>query len=168
MQPVEIALFTTGGTIDGADSDRGTSRQESDAAKWLETQSNITLFADALFNKDSRQITDADRTLMVARIRDCDSRLVLVTHGTFTIAESARAVQRSLGNTSKTVLLVGAWKPFGAIESDAPLQMEFALKALCSAPCGVWIAMDGRLWHPEVTQKIEVEPGVFKLREVLR
>ncbi|MEY4669585.1 MAG: hypothetical protein RL518_2284 [Pseudomonadota bacterium] len=168
MQPVDIALFTTGGTIDGADSDLGTSRPESDAAKWLGAQGGVTLVAHALFNKDSRLISDADRAHMVARIHGCSSQLVLVTHGTFTIAESAKTLKRALGDTTKTILFVGAWRPFGKVESDAPSQMEFALATLRYGCPGVWIAMDGRLWDPDITQKIEVEAGVFILRELPR
>jgi hypothetical protein len=44
--------------------------------------------------------------------------------------------------------------------------MEFALQVLSSERRGVWIAMDGRLWDPDATEKIEVEPGQFKLSEL--
>jgi L-asparaginase len=166
MKSVEIALFTTGGTIDGADSDRGTVRPESDAAKWLSLQPNVEVLSQPLFNKDSREITDADRAKIVSSIAACCSDAVIVTHGTFTIAQSARTLKRALGETEKTILFVGAWKPFGEPESDAPTQMEFALQVLRSGRPGVWIAMDERLWDPDLTEKIEVESGRFKLSDI--
>ncbi len=166
MKPIHVALFTTGGTIDGTDSDLGTLRSESDAAKWLSLQPNVNVLSHCLFNKDSRDITDTDRAKMASAISECSADLVVVTHGTFTIAQSARALKRALGETPRTVLFVGAWKPFGNLDSDAPAQMEFALQALRGERPGVWIAMDGRLWDPDVTEKIDVEPGKFKLREV--
>jgi L-asparaginase len=166
MKRIHVALFTTGGTIDGADSDLGTLRSESDAAKWLSLQPNVNVLSHCLFNKDSRDITDTDRAKMASAISECSSDLVVVTHGTFTIAQSARALKRALGETHRTILFVGAWKPFGDPDSDAPAQMEFALQVLSSERRGVWIAMDGRLWDPDATEKIEVEPGQFKLSEL--
>jgi L-asparaginase len=166
MRSFEIALFTTGGTIDGADSDRGTVRLESDAAKWLSLQPNVKVLSESLFNKDSREITDVDRAKIVSSIEACCSDAIIVTHGTFTIAESARTLKRALGETEKTILFVGAWKAFGEPESDAPTQMEFALQVLRTGRPGVWIAMDERLWNPDLTEKIQVEPGRFKLSEV--
>jgi L-asparaginase len=103
MKLVEIALFTPGGTIDGADSDRGTVRPESDAAKWLSVQPNVKVLSQPLFNKDSREITDADRAKIVSGIDACCSNAVIVTHGTFTIAQSARTLKRALGETRKTI-----------------------------------------------------------------
>jgi len=166
MSALELALFTTGGTIDGADSDRGLSRPESDAARWLTSQPDLKISATAILNKDSRQITSADRTSIVEAILKSPSRAILVTHGTFTIADTARALKTAFGDTKKTVLLVGAWVPFGGENSDAPSQMEFALKTLHTGAPGVWIAMDGRLWDPDLTIKKEVAPGKFGLVEV--
>jgi L-asparaginase len=168
MQTLNVALITTGGTIDGADIDRGTSRLESDAAKWLAAQTGVAVSTVALFNKDSREITDADRTALVEAIRSNPSRAVLVTHGTFTIADTGRALKAQLGDTDQSILLVGSWIPFGAESSDAPEQMEFALKILRSGRPGVYIAIDGQLWDPDVTEKREVEPGKFRLVEVPR
>jgi hypothetical protein len=38
---MKITLITTGGTIDGADSDKGSLRTSSDAALWLSKQKEI-------------------------------------------------------------------------------------------------------------------------------
>ena len=55
---IHITLFTTGGTIDGADSDKGTSRVKSDAAEWLKNQKDVRVTEKSLFNKDSREISN--------------------------------------------------------------------------------------------------------------
>jgi L-asparaginase len=166
MKNIQVALFTTGGTIDGADSDLGALQPESAAAKWLNVQPNVEAFIYPLFNKDSREITDADRAGIFAAINECHLTFVVITHGTFTIAQSARVLKAAMGQTNKTILFVGAWKPFGKPDSDAPAQMEFALQELRSGMPGVWIAMDGRLWNPDITEKVEVSPGRFTLAQL--
>ncbi len=119
-----------------------------------------------LFNKDSRAITSEDRETIIAAVVNSAAELFLITHGTFTIAETGRALKARLAGSAKTVLLVGAWKPFFSEDSDAPQQMEFALSELRRGVRGVWIAMDGRLWDPENTETREVRPGVYKLAEL--
>jgi L-asparaginase len=162
---LEIAIFTTGGTIDGADSDRGTIRQVSSAAGWLASQNDVNLTQYNLLNKDSRQLTAHDRQKIVQAVQNCAVDRVLITHGTFTISETGRALKSALGSTTKTVLLVGSWIPFNEPDSDAPQQMEYAFRVLDDGAPGVHIAMDGRLWDPNLTEKKEISSGKFQLVE---
>lgn len=161
----QIALFTTGGTIDGADSDKGTCRQTSDAGRWLSAQKNIHYTEKALFNKDSREITSDDRMTIVRAIQSCSTDLILLTHGTYTIAETGSVLKQAIGDPNKLVLLVGAWVPFSEANSDAPTQMMFALEKLSSGLHGVYIAMDNRLWDPSRTIKREISKGCYQLEE---
>lgn len=162
---IRIALFTTGGTIDGADSDKGITRETSDAAKWLSNQGNIQFSERSLFNKDSREITNEDHAAIIEAVRTCTDDCILITHGTFTIAETGKLLKRDLGNINKTILLVGSWVPFSELESDAPNQMSFALNQLKTGVKGIYIAMDNRLWDPDKTAKKETKPGHFELAE---
>lgn len=162
---LEIALFTTGGTIDGADSDRGSAPLTSSAEQWLIEQPNVNVTVHHLLNKDSRQITPEDRTTIAGAIATCPLNRILLTHGTFTIAETGRALRTALSNTKATILLVGSWIPFGDPGSDAPNQMQFALQVLGEGKPGIHIAMDGKLWDPALTEKREVGPGRFQLWE---
>lgn len=163
---LELSLFTTGGTIDGADSDLGSIRQISSAEQWLNNQPNVHARIHHLLNKDSRQITAEDRSSIVAAVASCRSKNILLTHGTFTIAQTGRALRAALVDTEATILLVGAWIPFGEPGSDAPTQMEFAIRSFREGCRGVFIAMDGKLWNPDKTDKLEVSPGKFELTEL--
>jgi L-asparaginase len=163
---MKIELITTGGTIDGADSDKGEIRKSSDVAKWLSDQPDIEFVHTPLFNKDSRLLSEEDRTKIAWAALNSPLDCVLVTHGTFTICKTGKAIksierQRIL---TKTILLVGSWIPFGERNSDAPVQMEFALRSFKTRPVGIYIAMDNRLWNPDATEKVELAPGVYKLR----
>lgn len=162
---MRISLFTTGGTIDGTDSERGTAREISEAASWLLAQPGVTASVRSIFNKDSREITESDRELLLSQVLRCSDSRILITHGTFTIAQTGRFLKAALGSTYKTILLVGAWIPFGEPSSDAPNQMKFALSRLEAGVSGVHIAMDGRLWDPDMTEKHEITPGIYRLVE---
>ena len=166
--PLRIVLFTTGGTIDGADADRGITREVSSAEQWLLKQPHVSVDVVHLFNKDSREFSDDDRRRLTDAVATAPSERVIITHGTYTIAETGQALRASLGDTQRTILLVGAWIPFGSPNSDAPAQMEFALDTLRTGAPGIHIAMDRKLWNPLTTEKVEVTPGVFCLREKSR
>ncbi len=167
---MKIEIITTGGTIDGTDSDKETVRHASDAARWLGEQPDIVSIHTPLLNKDSRLLTNDDRDQIIQAALNSESDCVLVTHGTFTICETGKAVKRAKEQqrpTSRTIILVGSWTPFGGTDSDAPSQMEFALKSLEQRPSGVFIAMDNQLWNPDTTEKVEVAPGIFRLCTVV-
>lgn len=162
---MKIEIITTGGTIDGADSDKGTVRYSSDAAKWLNEQPDIVSIHTPLLNKDSRLLTDDDRDKIIQAALTSEADCVLVTHGTFTICMTGKAIKRSAHQhkLSKTIILVGSWSPFGEPNSDAPSQMKFALQSLKNCTSGVFIAMDNELWNPDTTEKVEVAQGIYKL-----
>lgn len=164
---INITLFTTGGTIDGVDVKNVHRKEISDAAQWLSSRSDIRLITHALFNKDSREINPNDRALLIKAVQGCTDDRILITHGTFTIAETGKSLKRSLGNLDKSILLVGAWIPFSHPNSDAPQQMAFAFEQLKLKRAGVYIAMDNRLWDPYKTIKKEVRPGYFELQETV-
>jgi len=150
---MRITLITTGGTIDGLDSDNGVLRTKSAAAEWLKKQPGIQIEEIAICNKDSTDVNSSDREEIISAIQQSD-RFVLITHGTFTI-------------TDKAILRVGAWKPFGERNSDAEHQMAFALKLFLENPTpGVFIAMDDQLWDPDKAEKYEIENGKFRLRSI--
>lgn len=161
-----ISIITTGGTIDGADSDKKTSRAQSDAVEWLSAQPSIQIKHIPLMNKDSRLITDKDRQNIVQTALQDENNLIIITHGTFTICQTGRALKKHLKSLEKTILLVGAWVPFGEPNSDAEQQMSFALSILKSPRIGVFIAMDNHLWDPDTTEKKEIAPGVYRLETI--
>jgi len=159
---MKIALFLMGGTIDGANSDEGALRVHSEAALWLKQQTGINASIVAICNKDSREITKEDQDALIAQIESSPYDRILITHGTFTIAQTGKILKEVFAGTNKTILLVGAWVPFGEVDSDAPQQMNYAIETLTKGKAGVWIAMDGELFDPDLTEKVFAE-GQYKL-----
>lgn len=104
----------------------------------------------ALMRKDSLHLTDDDRALIRATIAAQPHRHVLVTHGTDTMVETARALG---GLPGRVIVLTGALNPARFQGSDAVFNIGTAVGAVQSLPDGVYIAMNGRIWRPDAVRK---------------
>ncbi|MBS0487883.1 MAG: asparaginase [Proteobacteria bacterium] len=104
----------------------------------------------ALMRKDSLHMDDADRDLVRRTIAAQPHRHVLVTHGTDTMVETARALA---GITDKVIVLTGALNPARFQGSDAVFNIGCAVGAIQALPDGVYIAMNGRVWDPARVRK---------------
>ncbi|MQA31453.1 MAG: asparaginase [Luteitalea sp.] len=111
---------------------------------------------------DSLDMTDADRAAIVAEcLRAVEPRIV-VTHGTDTIVETARALAAGLPSSSgKTVVLTGAMVPYAFGSSDGLFNLGSALSFVQVLPAGVYIAMNG---HSFAWDRVRKNPatGVFE------
>lgn len=104
----------------------------------------------ALMRKDSLHLDAEDRALIRATIAAHSHRHVLVTHGTDTMVETARALE---GLDGKVIVLTGSLNPARFQGSDAVFNIGCAVGAVQSLPDGVWIAMNGRIWRPDAVRK---------------
>lgn len=104
----------------------------------------------ALMRKDSLHMDDADRDLVRRTIAAQPHRHVLVTHGTDTMVETARALA---GIAGKVIVLTGALNPARFQGSDAVFNIGCAVGAIQALPDGVYIAMNGRVWDPARVRK---------------
>jgi L-asparaginase len=150
---VAIRIFTTGGTIDKVYFDAKSSYQVGDPQiSELLVEANVTCpyAVTPLLRKDSLELDDADRALLAERVAGADETQVLITHGTDTMVETARAL---LGIAGKTVVLVGAMQPARLRVSDAFFNIGFALAAVQLLPAGIYLAMNGRVFDPRTTRK---------------
>ncbi|HET8943047.1 MAG TPA: asparaginase domain-containing protein [Rudaea sp.] len=112
----------------------------------------------ALMRKDSLHMNAADRESIRNAIAAQPHRHVLVTHGTDTMVETARAL-RDL--TGKVIVLTGALNPARFQGSDAVFNIGCAVGAIQALPDGVYIAMNGRVWDPQRVRK-NVEENRFE------
>src|SRR5262249_7508969 len=115
---------------------------------------------DALMMIDSLEMTDADRARIVARCRDADEPRIVVTHGTDTMVETARALGAA-ALAGKTVVLTGAMVPYAFGSSDGLFNLGSALSFVQALPPGVYIAMNGR-WFTWDRVRKNRETGVFE------
>lgn len=154
-----IQIFTTGGTIDKVYFDAASAYEVGDPQiSGILRAAGVAFEApvEELLQKDSLEMTDADRTLVADRVRACGARHVVVTHGTDTMAETARTVAAALTEGSgpdKTVVFVGSLTPARFKASDAEFNIGFAIAAVQTLPPGVYVAMNGRVFDPQTVRK---------------
>jgi L-asparaginase len=148
-----IKIYTTGGTIDKVYFDTKSEFEvgEPQIVEILK-EAGVTVEYDVetLFRKDSLDMTDDDRALLAERVRVTPCQHILITHGTDTMVQTARALQ---GNVDKTVVLVGSLTPARFKTSDAAFNIGFALAAAQALAPGVYVAMNGRIFEPEQVRK---------------
>lgn len=114
--------------------------------------------------KDSREITDNDRMQMVRTIEASNSTTFLITHGTYTMAETARYIKAHLKRQDCTVLLTGSFVPLtDIIRSDGGFNMGFAIAQLQHLDPGVYLAMNAQVFEADQAEKI-IHEGRFAPR----
>ena len=93
--------------------------------------------------KDSTEITDADRDLLVAALRRAEETRVVVTHGTDTLIQTAQYVLASGAAKGKAIAFVGSMKPERFNDSDAHFNLGAAVGATSLLGAGVVVVVMG-------------------------
>lgn len=100
---------------------------------------------------DSLDMTEQDRILIADHCIRADEKKIVVTHGTDTMAETARFLAGRVHD--KTVVLTGAMIPYKFGSSDGLFNLGSALAFVQSLPNGVYVAMNGRIFPWNNVQK---------------
>ncbi len=150
---MKIKFYTAGGTIDKVYFD-AKSEYEVGPPQVVEIlkQAHVTLdyAIESVLLKDSLDMTDADRLLIRQRVEGEECPRIVITHGTDTMVETARALS---GIPDKTIVLTGSMQPARFKVTDAAFNIGVALGAVQSLPPGVYIAMNGHIFDPMRTRK---------------
>ncbi|RNC82242.1 MAG: asparaginase [Phycisphaera sp.] len=147
-----ITLITTGGTLEKVyDETTGTLvNRHSNVAHILQglrledTRINI----HELLNKDSLDMTDVDRALIVETVRnECDNPGidgVIVLHGTDTLSETGERLFADIKNPRVPIVLTGAMRPYELKQSDALQNLTESIFAVGVLDPGVYAVVHGR------------------------
>ena len=139
-----IRILVTGGTFD-KEYDEIHGRlffKDTHVAEMLRLgRSRVEVSVRTLMMIDSLDMSDADRQAIVATCRQCDEPRIVITHGTDTMVDTARALaDATLG---KTIVLTGAMIPYAFGSSDGLFNLGSALSFAQVLPPGVYVAMNG-------------------------
>jgi L-asparaginase len=159
---MEITFITTGGTIDKdyPQKAKGYAFEITDPAivRILKRiNPNFSYNVIYLLKKDSLDITDEDREMILEACSSTDANKIILTHGTDAMVETAKKLQ---GLQGKTIILVGASRPERFSDSDAAFNAGTAIGAIDILENGVYIAMSGRI-YPWDKCKRDPESGKF-------
>jgi len=157
-----IRIFVTGGTFDKT-YDEISGKLAFDQTHLPEMlrlgRSRVETTVETLMMIDSLDMTDAARAWIVASCQRCPESRIVITHGTDTMVETARAVAQSVRD--KTVVLTGAMVPYAFGSSDGLFNLGSALSFAGVLPPGVYIAMNGEHFPWDQVRKNR-EAGVFE------
>ncbi len=153
----KLKIFTVGGTIDKIyfDAQSEYAVGSPTIEKMLHT---FNVYFDysikSLMRKDSLDMTTEDRLAIVEAVRSCPEKHVVITHGTDTMEQTAKALSVI---TDKTIVLTGSLLPANFKESDAEFNIGSAFGAVWAASPGVYIAMNGFVFSWDNVYKDRVE-----------
>ena len=100
---------------------------------------------------DSLEMTDIDRELIAKHCIEADENQIIITHGTDTMAETARILSDKVMN--KTVVITGAMVPYKFGSSDGLFNLGSAMAFVQTLKPGVYVAMNGRCFHADNVRK---------------
>ena len=142
---MSVRVFVTGGTFD-KEYDELTGKlffRNTHVDEMLRRgRCRLEVDVETLMMVDSLDMTEAQRAAIVRACRECAEAQIVITHGTDTMVETARAIAEGL--RGKTVVLTGAMVPYAFGSSDGLFNLGSALSFVQALPAGVYIAMNGR------------------------
>lgn len=157
-----IRIFITGGTFDKEYNELNWQLYFKDThlSDLLEMGRNkASVEIRTLMMVDSLEMTDEDRNLIVHQCNNCDETQIIITHGTDTMADTAKILAKKI--TDKTIILTGAMIPIKFGSSDGLFNLGSALAFAQSLPAGVYVAMNGRYFNWDNVRKNK-QTGVFE------
>jgi L-asparaginase len=158
-----IKLLITGGTFDKEyDEVHGTLKfKDTHIHEMLKLgRCHLDIKVRTVMMIDSLEMTDEDRELIVRNCRKSPEAKIVVTHGTDTMSETAKALGEARIE-GKTIVLTGAMIPYAFGSSDGLFNLGSALSFVQTLPHGVYVAMHGTVFPWDNVRKIR-QLGVFE------
>ena len=154
-----IYVLTTGGTMEKVYSEQtgSVSNVDSKIDRYLgllrlpDCEVNVV----PLMNKDSLEMTDVDRVLILGMVRAIlnENAPIVITHGTDTMVQTGLYLQRALPNLQMPIVLTGAMTPLGFEGSDGLQNLTESLMAIQLVRAGVYVAMHGTVYPVDRVRK---------------
>jgi len=160
-----IRIFVTGGTFDKEYHEQ-TGRlyfKDTHVGEMLRLgRCRVDVSVRTLMMVDSLEMTDADRTLIVEQCRQAPEDWIVITHGTDTMVDTARALAAAFpAGSAKTIVLTGAMVPYAFGSSDGLFNLGSALSFVQVLAGGVYVAMNGRCFPWDRVRKNR-DTGTFE------
>jgi L-asparaginase len=161
-----VYVLTTGGTMEKVYSEQTGSVANVDSK--IDRYLRLLRITDCevnvvpLMNKDSLEMTDADRVLILGMVRGVlkETAPIVITHGTDTMVQTALYLQRALPELEVPIVLTGAMTPLGFEGSDGLQNLTESLFAVQLVSPGVYVVMHGRVYPADKVRKDHAQ-GLF-------
>lgn len=144
-EPAALRILITGGTFDKdyQELEGKLHFRETHVPEMLRLgRCRVPLTIETLMLIDSLEMRDEDRARILEACRRAPEQRVVITHGTDTMEQSARAI--GAAGLPKTIVLTGAMVPYTFGSSDGLFNLGSALAFAQALPAGTYVAMNGR------------------------
>ena len=160
-----IHFIITGGTIDSVYNGIKDTVEPANDSGIPAFITGLKLYNDVEFTticmKDSRALSKDDLAAILTAVKNSPHKKIIITHGTYTMPDTARYLEANLGENDKTIVLTGSMIPLqGFSPSDAPFSLGYAVAQVLALGPGIRVCMNGRTFEPGEVMKI-VEEGRF-------
>ena len=155
----KMYVIATGGTIEKVYSERTGNVENLDSK--IDRYFRLLRLPDAevhithLMNKDSLEMTDDDRQLVLETVRDRlrEPAPVVITHGTDTMVETGLLLEKRLAGLQHPIVLTGAMTPLGFEGSDGLQNLTESLLAARLLTPGVYVVMHNQVFPVDRVRK---------------
>ena len=116
---------------------------------------DVTIETVRLMNKDSLEMTAADRSIVLEAVRERLASMapIIITHGTDTMVETGLFLLTNLVGLSVPIVMTGAMSPLGFERSDGLQNLTESLLAARILGPGVWLVMHNQVFPIDQTRK---------------
>ena len=147
-----IYVLTTGGTMEKVYSEQTGSVANVDSK--IDRYLKLLRLPDGevnvvpLMNKDSLEVTDADRLLILGMVRAIlkENAPIVITYGTDTMVQTGLYLQRAMPELKMPIVLTGAMTPLGFEGSDGFQNLTESLLAVQLIRAGIYVVMHNRVY----------------------
>tara|TARA_B100001989_G_scaffold252285_1_gene233836 strand:+ start:1866 stop:2351 length:486 start_codon:yes stop_codon:yes gene_type:complete len=161
---MKVAILTTGGTFDKVYFDANSEYSIGDPCITSildEGNVNSDYRIQSILKKDSLDITSKERQIIKNSVEECAEERIIIIHGTDTMVETAKSLEDI---KDKTIVLTGAMQPARFKKTDAIFNSGFALAAAQILEYGVYITMNGMVFHSDNVKK-NIDLGKFETKD---
>jgi L-asparaginase len=123
-------------------------------------RSRVPLEVEMIMMIDSLDMTPVHRAEIVDRCRRSPERAIVITHGTDTMVETARALGEA-ALPGRTIVITGAMVPYAFGSSDGLFNLGSALSFVQVLRPGVYVTMNGKYFTWDRVRKNR-ENGYFE------
>ena len=145
-----VYLITTGGTIEKVYSEQ--TGEVANLSNKIDRYLGQLRLPDMhvnvvpLMNKDSLEMTDQDRVLLLGMVRAIlkENGPIVITHGTDTMVQSGLFLERALPDLNVPIAMTGAMTPLGFESTDGLQNLTESLFAVRLLKPGIYVVMHGQ------------------------
>jgi L-asparaginase len=157
-QKPQIEIIMTGGTIDSSWNgikDTAVVNNHSIIPNYFK---KLIVYPEIKFTeicmKDSREINQRDIQRILNAIEKSKSKHILITHGTYTMPDTAKFLEVNLKRKDQTIVFTGSMVPLeGVYPTDAGFNLGYAVSKSQELKPGIYICMNGDTFTPQEVVK---------------